>query len=245
MSDRSSLDVSAEKIGHAWKESAYYDDAERWTKTIFWNPETIFSKLFSRLDLTTVIELACGRGRHAEQIASQCGSLLVVDIHEENIEFCKSRLAHHRNVSYLKNNGYEFSGVPNNSMTAIYCYDAMVHFSPDLVENYLKETARVLAPGGMALYHHSNYDAPNTTSYGANPHARNHMTFDLFSEYARNAGLLIEESHPIKWARLDDLDRLTLLRLRALSSEVDAGSREASEQKSRASALIQSEPNML
>ncbi|MBO4221537.1 MULTISPECIES: class I SAM-dependent methyltransferase [Bradyrhizobium] len=245
MSDRSSLDVSAEKIGHAWKESAYYDDAERWTKTIFWNPETIFSKLFSRLDLTTVIELACGRGRHAEQIASQCGSLLVVDIHEENIEFCKSRLAHHRNVSYLKNNGYEFSGVPNNSMTAIYCYDAMVHFSPDLVENYLKETARVLAPGGMALYHHSNYDAPNTTSYGANPHARNHMTFDLFSEYARNAGLLIEESHPIKWARLDDLDRVTLLRLRALSSEVDTGSREASEQKSRASALIQSEPNML
>jgi ubiquinone/menaquinone biosynthesis C-methylase UbiE len=212
MSDRSNLDVSAERIGHAWKESAYYDDAERWTKTIFWNPETIFSKLFSRLDLTLVIELACGRGRHAEQIASQCGSLLVVDIHQENIDFCQNRLAHHRNVSYLKNNGYEFSGVPSDAVTAIYCYDAMVHFSPDLVENYLKETSRVLAPRGMALYHHSNHNAPNTTSYGSNPHARNHMTFDLFSEYARNAGLSIEESHPIKWARVDDLDRVTLLR---------------------------------
>jgi cyclopropane fatty-acyl-phospholipid synthase-like methyltransferase len=212
MSDKPSLDASAEKIGHAWKESAYYEDAERWTKTIFWNPEAIFFKLFSRLDLTSVIELACGRGRHAEQIASQCGSLMVVDIHQENIDFCKDRLARHGNVSYLKNNGYEFSGVPNSSMTAIYCYDAMVHFSPDLVENYLKETSRTLSRGSQALYHHSNYNAPNTTSYGSNPHARNHMTFDLFSEYAGNAGLSIEESHPIRWARVDDLDRVTLLK---------------------------------
>ena len=36
----------------------------------------------------------------------------------------------------------------------------MVHFSADLVQAYLRDTARVLKPGGMALYHHSNYPAP-------------------------------------------------------------------------------------
>jgi ubiquinone/menaquinone biosynthesis C-methylase UbiE len=212
MSNKTNLDASAEKIGHAWKESTYYADAEKWTNVIFWNPDTIFRRLFGRLDLTSVIELACGRGRHAEKIAPACGSLVLIDIHQENIDFCKSRLGHHPNVSFAKNNGYQFTGVAAGSVTAIYCYDAMVHFNPDLVENYLNETARVLAKDGMALYHHSNYNAPQTVSYGANPHARNHMTLSLFSEYAENAGLSVQESHAIKWAQVDDLDRITLLK---------------------------------
>ena len=211
MSNKINLDASAKKIGHAWKESAYYADAEKWTNIIFWNPETVFRTMFDRLDLTTVIELACGRGRHAEKIASKCGSLALVDIHQENIDFCRSRLGHYRNVSFVKNNGYELSNAPDKSVTAIYCYDAMVHFSPDLVENYLIETSRVLSKDGMALYHHSNYNAPDTVSYGSNPHARNHMNIELFSEFARNAGLSVLESHAIRWAQVDDLDRITLL----------------------------------
>ena len=37
MSNKINLDASAKKeIGHAWKESAYYADAEKWTNIIFW-----------------------------------------------------------------------------------------------------------------------------------------------------------------------------------------------------------------
>jgi hypothetical protein len=48
-------------VGAAWRQSPYYDDAERWT-ILFWNDETPFRKFFDQLDLTTVLELACGHG---------------------------------------------------------------------------------------------------------------------------------------------------------------------------------------
>jgi len=38
----------------------------------------------------------------------------------------------------------------------------MVHFSADLVQAYLRDTARVLKPRGMALYHDSNLPATTT-----------------------------------------------------------------------------------
>jgi hypothetical protein len=54
MSNKTNLDASAKRIGHAWKESAYYADAEKWTNIIFWNPDTVFRKMFDQLDLTLI-----------------------------------------------------------------------------------------------------------------------------------------------------------------------------------------------
>ena len=208
---RSNVDASVEVVARAWKQSPYYANAEKWTY-IFWRPDTVFRKLFSKLNLVSVIELACGHGRHAEQIASECGSLILIDVHVENIEVCKKRLSRNKNITYIVNNGYNFDGISDSSTSAIFCYDAMVHFSPDLVECYLKESSRVLIPGGMALFHHSNYAAPLDRPYGANPHSRNHMTFELFSKYADSAGLVVEESHPMSWGNEENLDRVTLLK---------------------------------
>jgi hypothetical protein len=72
--------------------------------------------------------------------------------------------------------------------------------------------ASVLKPGGMALYHHSNYPAPLDRHYRRNPHARNHMTESLFRQFTDEAGLALVESLPIEWRGMADLDRLTLLR---------------------------------
>lgn len=89
----------------------------------------------------------------------------------------------------------------------------MVHFSPDLVQSYLNDAKRVLAPGGLALLHHSNYDAPEGRPYGENPQARNHMTFELLRSYAAQAGLVIEASEIMDWGGVKNLDPLTLLRV--------------------------------
>jgi hypothetical protein len=86
----------------------------------------------------------------------------------------------------------------------------MVHFSPDVVESYLKDSARVLIKGGKALFHHSNYPAPMDRHYGLNPHARNHMTQSLFIELTEKNGLVVEESIPIEWAGEPNLDCVSL-----------------------------------
>jgi SAM-dependent methyltransferase len=205
------LKKSVEVVGAPWKSSSYYETAEKWTH-VFWEPHTRFRQLFNRLDLTSTLELACGYGRHAERTAPLCGRLVLMDIHEDNLAACRQRLTQFSNVEYFLNNGFDFQPVPDGSLSSIYCYDAMVHFSPDIVESYLRDCGRVLRPGGMALFHHSNYPAPTDRHYGQNPHARNHMTVALFADYARKAGLAVEESKTMRWGLIDDLDALTLIR---------------------------------
>ena len=204
------LEKSVAVVGEAWRDSPYYEDAERWT-FLFWDEWRPFRPFFERLDLTATLELACGHGRHAEKIIYRAGRLILMDIHEDNLTFCWQRLGHCLNLEIYRNSGFDFQPVEAKSLTAIFCYDAMVHFSPELVASYLKDAARVLRPGGMALFHHSNYDAPPGRPYGQNPHARNHMTKDLFREYVAQADLEMIETKAIEWGGEPDLDRLTLV----------------------------------
>jgi ubiquinone/menaquinone biosynthesis C-methylase UbiE len=207
---KNSLEDEILIVGEPWADSPYYDDAERWTH-VFWTPGTEFRRMFDKLDLTEVVELACGHGRHAATIANQATHITLMDIFDSNLDFCKKRLENHKNVSFLKGDGGSFRPLMDASVTSIFCYDAMVHFSPEIIRSYLVDTARVLKPGGKAFFHHSNYPAPLDQHYGLNPHARNHMTASLFSTYATAAGLDIVESKIIPWGEMSDLDCLTLV----------------------------------
>ncbi|MBR0750745.1 class I SAM-dependent methyltransferase [Bradyrhizobium jicamae] len=203
------IEKSVKHVASAWKESPYYADAERWTH-LFWGNGTIFLRLFKELPLDNVIELAAGHGRHSEQIANQCGTLTLMDIHQENIDACRNRLGHFPELHFILNNGYNFEPIAAVSISAIFCYDAMVHFAPDVVQSYIKDTHRILRSGGMALYHHSNLSAPGT-NYAKNTHARNHMTEELFKSFCDEAGMEIVESIPISWGNVENLDRISLI----------------------------------
>ena len=206
-----SLEDSVAVVMEPWATSPYYEEAEKWTH-IFWEEATHFKRLFNRLDVTSVVELACGYGRHAERIAGICERLTLVDVFQENLDICAARLKAFPNVRYLKGDGHSFAGISNSSTTAIFCYDAMVHFSPEIVEAYLKDATRILQPGGRMLLHHSNYDAPTDQHYGLNPSARNHMTQKLFAQLSSDAHLLIEEQVVIAWGHDEGLDAISLLR---------------------------------
>ena len=205
-----SIKESVDIVSEPWRNSSYYADAEEWT-WLFWEPEGSFRRLFAQIDKTNLLELACGHGRHSERVASQADHLTLMDVFEENIRVCKKRLSAFSNVEFVVNNGYDFQPMQSESCTGVFSYDAMVHFSPDLVQSYLHDTARVLRPGCLALYHHSNYPAPPDRHYGLNPHARNHMTKDLFAEYAQNAGLDVVEQVVMQWSDIADLDCLSLV----------------------------------
>ena len=201
----------ANNIGNDWIESRYYENAEKWLH-IFWDENRPFKRFFDQLDLTHVLELACGHGRHGEKLKGKAQKLTMMDINQSNIDFCTQRFKKERNFEVLKNNGIDFQPVSDNSITSIFCYDAMVHFADKLVLSYLQDTKRILMPGGLALYHHSNYPNNNFKHYGQNPHARNYMTKELFKKYAIESGLIIKEQIVINWGGAKDLDCISLVK---------------------------------
>lgn len=199
-------------IAKDWVESPYYDLVED-QLYYFWNQETPFLRLFQSLDLRKFVELACGHGRHTEYILKNHSpeSVVLVDILESNISYCKERFANDSRVTCIQNNGYELKEIADNSMTSLFCYDAMVHFEYDDISEYLKEIDRILVPGGEALLHHSNNDKQPGNVYSENVHWRNYMTASLFKHLACRANLLVLEQEVFDWGEAVDLDCLTLV----------------------------------
>ncbi len=197
-----------------WEASSYYDDAERWT-WLFWSEAHPFRPLFEQLDLSRVLELACGHGRHSEYLlahyGSRLGSLVMMDILQSNVDYCNARLGQRENLRVLVNNGVDFQPMPASSLTSIFCYDAMVHFDRQVVRSYLGDAVRVLVPGGKALFHHSNYSFDPDSHFGTNPLARAFMSKGLFARYAERLGLEVLQQTVFDWGGESGLDCLTLL----------------------------------
>ncbi len=208
------VEARARAEAKVWEASSYYDDAERWT-WLFWSEAHPFRPLFEQLDLSRVLELACGHGRHGEYLlahyGSRLGTLVLTDILQSNVDYCKARLGQHGNLRMLVNNGADFQPMPASSLTSIFCYDAMVHFDRRVVRSYLQDVARVLVPGGKALFHHSNYSFDPDRHFGKNPHARAFMSKGLFARSAERKGLEVLQQTVLDWGGESGLDCLTLL----------------------------------
>lgn len=177
----------------------------------FWTEGRPFRRLFDRLNIQSTVEVACGFGRHSSRIVDQCGRLVLVDTSAGAIAEARKRFHRFRHVEVLLSEDGMSIPAQNESMTAVFSYDAMVHFEPITVASYLHEAARVLAPGGKALFHHSNYEGNPTGAFQTSPSWRNYMSKNLFAHFASRAGLDIEDQVIFAWGGVADLDGLTLL----------------------------------
>jgi SAM-dependent methyltransferase len=194
---------SVEEVARYWHADPYYDRAEQadWVSA-FWgtgNPNRPFRRLFAELNVRALAELACGHGRHAAQIHTQVPAYALIDVVAENVAYCKERFKDAKNVVVIQNDGATFRPLPDACMSAVFCYDAMVHFEYDVVLSYIRDAHRLLESGGRALFHHSNLSAFPGRDHRKNPGGRNFMSRELFIHAARKAGFKIIESLIMDW----------------------------------------------
>ncbi|MBR0904593.1 class I SAM-dependent methyltransferase [Bradyrhizobium liaoningense] len=174
---------------------SYFAQAEspEWTKA-FWIEGGRYKRLFDQLDLTSLVELACGQGRHSFQVVNRCERLWLVDSSVDALSNARKRFSAHPHVTtVISIDGLSFTEIPDSSATAVFSYDAMVHFELLTVACYIAETARVLRPGGRGLFHHSNYAENPTGQIDENPGWRNFMTTDVMNHLLSRSGLRILE----------------------------------------------------
>lgn len=190
----------------------YYENAELDSHmSVFWDEQSVFYRMFTKLNLEKTVELACGHGRHVPWYLKKAKHIILVDILEENIQFCKKRFRDCKSLEYYVNNGYNLEEIRSESCTALFTYDAMVHFEMLDIFEYLKETYRILKNGGRALFHHSNNWRDYQATYSTGPSGRNYMSSELFAHLADRAGLKIMEQQVIGWDGFENLDCVTLV----------------------------------
>lgn len=189
----------------------YFQNAEHDDSiAIFWDKETPFYQEFIKLDLDDVIELACGRGRHVPHYIKNAGHVTLVDILPKNIDMCKERFVLENKISYYCNNGYNLEKLASDRYSALFCYDAMVHFEMIDIYRYLKDIFRVLKPGGMALIHHSNNSDDYKASFTNSIYGRSFMSDKIFAYLAYRCGFEICNQKVIDWGA-ENLDCISLI----------------------------------
>jgi SAM-dependent methyltransferase len=207
-------EITAQKLtelaaysGDPWTpESSYFRDAEASMEPIW---KEIVQPFIEGCDFSHTIDLAAGHGRNSAILCTLAKRLTIMDFQPGNIEVCKKRFAGRKGIKFFVNNGFDLQPVRDQDVTLVYCFDAMVHFDSDVVRSYLRDTLRVLVPGGRGFFHHSNYN--KGPDWLANPQGRNFMTKELFAHYAFKEGLNVLSQRVITWAEDAELDCLTLL----------------------------------
>lgn len=190
----------------------YFDEVEDDEHmSIFWKEKSDVVQMFHQLDLTNVIELACGRGRHVTKYFDKASNITLVDILDKNINICKERFFPYEKVHYYCNNGFNLEHLPSDTYTALFSYDAVVHFEMMDIYEYLKDIYRVLVSGGRVLIHHSNYDKDYKASFINSLHGRSYMNKDIFAYLAFRCGFHVLEQKVISWAGVEGLDCISLL----------------------------------
>ena len=225
-SPRASIEAAIEELvkwktaiqcGHSHDVSkGYFVDAEPHIE-LQWNQ--INYPLIKDLDFTTVLDLACGRGRNSEYLRRLTKELHLVDINQSCIDACRERFGDVKDGTrfhYHVTDGNHLKMIADESITLVYTWDSMVHFDKLIVRDYLKDIERVLTRGGSAFLHHSNYGekAPDS-NWANNSGTRSDMSGALMREYAAAIGLeVVKQKIQCRaegWGE-DGLDCVSILR---------------------------------
>jgi ubiquinone/menaquinone biosynthesis C-methylase UbiE len=95
-----------------------------------------------------VLEIGCGAGRIARQLAPWCRRWIGIDISPAVLENARARLAGFQNVELIQNNGYDLSTLPGNSIDVVYCSLVFMLLPEWDRFNYVAAAYRVLKPSG-------------------------------------------------------------------------------------------------
>ncbi|HSZ13183.1 MAG TPA: class I SAM-dependent methyltransferase [Solirubrobacteraceae bacterium] len=164
---------------------------EEWTASPEWKQGLIQDVLAKWIpDGGVVLEIGPGAGRWSEVLLRRAAELVLVDVSERPLELCRERFNGDTRVQYILSSGSDLLGVEDGSIDAVWSFDVFVHVAPRDQAAYLEEIARVLAPDGIAVVHHS--DGRNRGQLSSRHGWRSPMSRGLFAALAVERGLQVE-----------------------------------------------------
>jgi SAM-dependent methyltransferase len=163
------LNRQLQKMQEDWEERAqinphYFVNTARseWTEADFYRSgeETVQQEILG--DMTNIcqgrepgqmriLEIGCGVGRLTRALSKVFGGVYGVDISAEMIRLARAALSDCPNAHVFQNNGMDLSVLPDE-VPFDFAFSTLVfqHIpSREVIENYVRETHRVLRPGAL------------------------------------------------------------------------------------------------
>lgn len=113
--------------------------------------ESLFGRLGADPCGGTCVEVGCGPGRMTSALAARFDRVVAVDVSPAMVERARAEVRA-PNVEFRVVSGDRLDGVADAAADVLVCYLVLQHVpSRAVVLSYLREFARVLAPGGEAF----------------------------------------------------------------------------------------------
>jgi SAM-dependent methyltransferase len=117
---------------------------------------TILPRIHKFLPARRVLEIAPGYGRWSNYLLPLSGTYVGVDLAEECVRACRERFRSAENATFAVNDGKSLAMIADASIDFAFSFDSLVHAEGDVIDSYVGELSRVLAPQGIGFIHHSN-----------------------------------------------------------------------------------------
>ena len=131
-----------------WKLDEFLNDGRG--RVYKWVMPFLLAEKTNPSDLT-FLEIGCGTGRFAFHIAQHVNKYIGVDISQGMVDEAEKNLSSLSNKEIILGDGVSLSKIENDSVDVVFSYAVLQHiYEKEVVFNYLKETLRVLKPGGVA-----------------------------------------------------------------------------------------------
>jgi SAM-dependent methyltransferase len=151
---------NTETWGHSYKWPAGGED---WSQPWGGSEAQWFGSLYPRLHrlipARRILEIAPGFGRWTRFLVPACETYLGIDLAEACVVECRRRFAAASHARFVANDGYSLQHAQDGAFDLIFSFDSLVHADRDVLESYVPQMLRKLAPGGAVFIHHSNLAA--------------------------------------------------------------------------------------
>jgi SAM-dependent methyltransferase len=132
----------------------------RWTpEDFFRNGREEIDRLFSALSSLGIsarpavaLDFGCGLGRLTQALCERFGRVHGIDISETMVAGARSYNRHGDRAVYHANAVDRLPMIPDGAVDLVYSRLVLQHIPRAAQENYIAEFARILAPGGVAVF---------------------------------------------------------------------------------------------
>lgn len=129
----------------------------------FWRGgEVVVQRMLSDVSLRlrgdeAVLDVGCGVGRTSRALAARTGQVCGLDVSREMLSRAEVYNAELPNITWLHGDGRTLNGVDDESVDGCFSHVVFQHIpDPAMTLGYVREMARVLRPGGWALFQFSS-----------------------------------------------------------------------------------------